>query len=74
LVFVGFIRVYKKLLSPILPRSCRYYPSCSDYAEEAVKLHGPFRGALLSAKRVLRCSPLFPGGYDPVPKRERGKA
>jgi putative membrane protein insertion efficiency factor len=61
------IRAYRKILSPILPDSCRFYPSCSAYAEEAVLRHGFIRGSWLSTKRVLRCHPLNPGGHDPVP-------
>lgn len=65
LMFLVFF--YKKLVSPVLPPSCRFYPSCSDYAHKALELHGAGRGALLAVKRVLRCHPYNPGGYDPVP-------
>ena len=61
------IRAYRKFLSPILPDTCRYYPSCSAYAEEAVQRHGFIRGLWLSTRRVLRCHPLHSGGHDPVP-------
>lgn len=68
------IRFYRKHISPHFPAMCRYYPTCSCYAIEAIETHGAFRGFLLSAWRVLRCNPLSKGGYDPVPpKRERGK-
>lgn len=60
------IRAYKLVLSPFLPNSCRFEPSCSAYAREAVEKYGPFKGAYLSAKRLLRCHPFNPGGYDPV--------
>jgi putative membrane protein insertion efficiency factor len=63
------IGVYRKFISPLLSPSCRHFPSCSEYAEEAINEHGPFRGILLAAKRILRCNPLFAGGYDPVPKK-----
>ncbi len=63
------IRAYRRLISPFLPDTCRYYPSCSAYAEEAVHRHGFFRGFWLSAKRVLRCHPFHPGGHDPVPEK-----
>lgn len=61
------LKLYKRLVSPALPPSCRFYPPCSDYACEAVERHGVIRGAALSAKRILRCHPYNPGGYDPVP-------
>lgn len=67
LVIRGLIRGYQLLLAPVLPPSCRYYPSCSHYAAEAVELHGPWRGLLLAARRVLRCHPWGGSGYDPVP-------
>jgi putative membrane protein insertion efficiency factor len=62
------IRFYQKAVSPHLPRSCRYYPSCSAYTYEAVEKFGVFRGLYLGAKRILRCHPFHPGGYDPVPE------
>jgi uncharacterized protein len=63
----GLIRAYQLLLAPILPPSCRYYPSCSHYAAEAVAQHGPWHGSLLALRRLLRCHPWGGGGYDPVP-------
>lgn len=63
----GAIRGYQLLISPVLPPSCRYYPSCSYYAAEAVERHGPWRGSLLAARRLLRCHPWGGSGYDPVP-------
>ena len=62
------LRLYKGLISPMLPPACRYVPSCSEYAAEAVAQHGFFHGAALACWRVLRCNPLARGGYDPVPK------
>jgi putative membrane protein insertion efficiency factor len=61
------IAAYQRILSPLLPRSCRFYPSCSTYAADAIRRHGPLRGLGLAARRLLRCHPLHPGGYDPVP-------
>ena len=67
------VRGYRYFLSPLLPASCRFHPSCSAYAEEALAQHGLLRGGWLTATRVCRCGPWHPGGYDPVPApRERG--
>ena len=64
---VGCIRLYKRFLSPLLPTSCRFTPSCSRYTVEAIQRHGAFRGTLLGVWRILRCNPFGKGGYDPVP-------
>ncbi|MDR2633104.1 MAG: membrane protein insertion efficiency factor YidD [Treponema sp.] len=61
------IRLYQGLISPYFPPCCRYVPSCSAYAYEAVQKYGVCRGSVLSLKRLLRCHPFCPGGYDPVP-------
>ncbi|MDR3284897.1 MAG: membrane protein insertion efficiency factor YidD [Treponema sp.] len=61
------IRAYQVCISPLLPRSCRFYPTCSAYALEAVQKYGPWKGAALATKRILHCHPFNPGGYDPVP-------
>jgi putative membrane protein insertion efficiency factor len=61
------IRLYKALLSPLLPRLCRFHPSCSVYAMQALEEHGPIRGLWLAARRLSRCHPFHPGGLDPVP-------
>ena len=66
-IFLLIIRAYKTLISPILPPSCRYYPTCSDYGVEAIKKHGPFKGGWLAIKRIARCHPWGGHGYDPVP-------
>jgi uncharacterized protein len=63
----GAIRVYQKLLSPLLPATCRYYPTCSAYAYDAITRYGPGKGTLLAIRRILRCHPFHEGGYDPVP-------
>ncbi|UCH78188.1 MAG: membrane protein insertion efficiency factor YidD [Candidatus Coatesbacteria bacterium] len=70
-VFVGLIRAYQYTLGPLMPLSCRFEPSCSRYAVEAIQRHGPWRGVVLAARRLLRCHPFHPGGYDPVPQKER---
>ncbi|MBE6013033.1 MAG: membrane protein insertion efficiency factor YidD [Lachnospiraceae bacterium] len=61
------IRFYKKCISPFLPDSCRYYPTCSQYAYEAISKYGAIKGGFLSVLRILRCNPFCRGGYDPVP-------
>lgn len=63
----GAIRAYQLLISPLLLPSCRYLPSCSDYAAEAIARHGPFFGSWLALRRLLRCHPWGGSGYDPVP-------
>ncbi|HDH02113.1 MAG: membrane protein insertion efficiency factor YidD [Nitrospirae bacterium] len=60
------IKSYKVLLSPVLPQSCRFVPTCSEYSIEAIKKYGTLRGSVMSAKRILKCHPFHPGGYDPV--------
>lgn len=69
-VLLVIIEAYRLLLSPLLGPSCRYTPSCSIYAAEAIREHGPVRGCWLAARRVARCHPFHAGGYDPVPARD----
>ncbi len=66
-IFLALIRFYQLAISPLLPRCCRYYPTCSAYAAEAVKRFGALKGGLMGAARILRCHPFCRGGYDPVP-------
>lgn len=68
-VVLLLLRAYKWALSPMLPPSCRYIPTCSEYAMEAVERYGALRGGCMAAWRVLRCHPFVKGGYDPVVKR-----
>lgn len=70
LMLSGAVRVYELTLRPVIGANCRFYPSCSSYAREALARHGAARGSLLTAKRILRCHPFNPGGYDPVPTSE----
>lgn len=71
-VMLFLLHFYRAHISPHLPPLCRYYPTCSRYAIEAIETHGALRGGLLAVWRLLRCNPLSPGGYDPVPpKREK---
>lgn len=65
------LRGYRYFISPLLPQACRFYPSCSSYAEEALGEYGALRGGWLAAKRVCSCGPWSAGGYDPVPPRLR---
>lgn len=64
---------YRTAISPLLPSSCRYTPTCSQYTIEALKKHGPFKGLYLSVKRILSCNPWGGSGYDPVPEPKRGR-
>jgi len=68
-LLIGLLRMYRLLISPLYGQVCRYYPSCSAYALEAVTVHGSFRGSWYSARRVARCHPWAAGGVDPVPAR-----
>lgn len=61
------VRFYQCCISPMLPPACRYYPTCSNYAIEALRKHGPLKGSWLALKRILRCNPWGGSGYDPVP-------
>lgn len=67
IVLLGLITVYQRLISPLLPHVCRFEPSCSTYAAQAIARHGATRGTLLSVRRIVRCHPFHPGGFDPVP-------
>jgi len=66
-IAVAPILVYRRCISPLLPNRCRFVPTCSEYAIEAITRHGVFRGTWLAVRRLLKCHPLHPGGYDPVP-------
>lgn len=70
-ILIGPIILYQHTLSPALPASCKYHPSCSAYAREAIWVHGPFKGLGLGSWRLLRCNPWSKGGVDPVPSRGR---
>jgi putative membrane protein insertion efficiency factor len=66
--FILLITFYKTLISPVLPPSCRFFPSCSDYARSSIEAHGILRGCYLALRRLLKCHPYHEGGFDPVPE------
>ena len=74
LALLGIVRVYRMVFSGWLGGQCRFYPSCSHYAEEAIRTRGALRGTVMAAWRVLRCGPFTMGGFDPVPPRRDGSA
>ena len=69
-LFIAIIKVYQILISPLSRGKCRFIPTCSNYAIEAIEKHGAARGLCLSASRILKCNPFNPGGYDPVPAKK----
>ncbi|OUM47021.1 membrane protein insertion efficiency factor YidD [Bacillus pseudomycoides] len=72
-IFIGIIRFYQKFISPMTPPTCRFYPTCSHYGLEAFQKHGAFKGFWLTLKRLLKCHPFHPGGFDPVPDKKDDK-
>lgn len=68
-LFISFIQCYRYLISPLMANHCRFHPSCSNYAIQALEQYGVFKGSWLTVKRLLRCHPFHPGGYDPVPEQ-----
>jgi putative membrane protein insertion efficiency factor len=69
-LLIGFLKLYRRFVSPMYGQVCRFYPTCSAYALEAVQLHGAVRGSWLAARRLARCHPWNPGGFDPVPPKD----
>ncbi len=67
-IVIGIFRIYQKVISPLTPPSCRFYPTCSHYGVEAVQKHGAIKGIYLAVRRILSCHPFHEGGYDPVPE------
>ncbi|MFB2836994.1 membrane protein insertion efficiency factor YidD [Floridanema evergladense] len=67
-LLIWLIRGYQMFISPLFPPSCRYQPTCSKYAMQAIERFGPWRGSIMAIRRILRCHPFHPGGYDPVPE------
>ncbi|WP_166694794.1 membrane protein insertion efficiency factor YidD [Bacillus cereus] len=72
-IFIRIIRFYQKFISPMTPPTCRFYPTCSHYGLEAFQKHGAFKGFWLTCKRILKCHPFHPGGFDPVPDKKDDK-
>ena len=72
-VLTAMVVAYRRYVSPVLPARCRFYPSCSAYAQEALARHGAVKGTGLAVWRLLRCHPFHPGGYDPVPPASRSE-
>ncbi|HDJ29950.1 MAG TPA: membrane protein insertion efficiency factor YidD [Candidatus Acetothermia bacterium] len=66
-ILVGMITIYQRVISPAFPSRCRFYPTCSQYSKEAILKYGPGKGTYLAVRRIMRCHPRNPGGYDPVP-------
>lgn len=69
-ILIGLIRFYQIAISPLKPPTCRFYPTCSQYGIEAIKRFGAIKGSWLTIKRILKCHPLHPGGFDPVPEKK----
>lgn len=67
-IFIGLVKLYQSLISPLLPPTCRYYPTCSTYMIDAIKMYGAFLGIIMGVARILRCNPFVKGGVDPVPE------
>ncbi|KMT51765.1 membrane protein insertion efficiency factor YidD [Bacillus cytotoxicus] len=72
-IFIGIIRFYQKFISPMTPPTCRFYPTCSHYGLEAFQTYGALKGFWLTLKRILKCHPFHPGGFDPVPDKKDDK-
>jgi uncharacterized protein len=72
-ILMTFIRFYQKVISPIKPPTCRFAPTCSHYGFEAIKEHGALYGSWLTVKRIFKCHPFHPGGFDPVPKKRNNQ-
>ncbi|MDJ1112344.1 MULTISPECIES: membrane protein insertion efficiency factor YidD [Macrococcus] len=71
-LLLTLIKFYRKFISPMTPPACRFHPTCSQYGLEAIETHGAMKGGYLTVKRILKCHPFHPGGFDPVPpKKER---
>ncbi|GAB1613452.1 MULTISPECIES: membrane protein insertion efficiency factor YidD [Mammaliicoccus] len=72
-LFIKLIRLYQRYISPLTPPTCRFHPTCSNYAIEAISEYGVLKGTWLAIKRILKCHPFHPGGFDPVPPKKDHK-
>ena len=72
-LFIKLIRLYQRYISPLTPPTCRFHPTCSNYAIEAISEYGVLKGTWLAIKRILKCHPFHPGGFDPVPPKKDNK-
>ena len=73
LMFIGVVKLYQAVISPLMPQTCRHLPTCSEYTIEALRVFGPFRGTYLSIKRIISCRPGGSHGYDPLPEKDSSK-
>lgn len=73
-ILIGVIKLYQKVISPLTPPSCRFYPTCSHYGIEAVEKHGALKGSWLAVRRISKCHPFHEGGFDPVPDNDMHKS
>jgi len=72
-MFIGVVKLYQAVVSPLIPQRCRHLPTCSEYTIEALRVFGPFKGTYLSIKRIISCRPGGSHGYDPLPKKDSSK-
>ncbi|WP_077621863.1 membrane protein insertion efficiency factor YidD [Sediminibacillus massiliensis] len=70
-IFIFLIKIYQKVISPIKPPTCRFYPTCSQYGLESFRRFGTWKGGILTITRILKCHPFHPGGFDPVPEKKK---
>ena len=73
LMFIGAVKLYQAVISPLMPQTCRHLPTCSEYTIEALRVFGPFKGTYLSIKRIISCRPGGSYGYDPLPDKDSSK-
>ena len=73
LMFIGVVKLYQAVISPLMPQTCRRLPTCSEYTIEALRVFGPFKGTYLSIKRIISCRPGGSHGYDPLPEKDSSK-